>query len=67
MRLIVIPLAALTGAQTGLFTYLWRSVMDNDSTSTVLRRLTRAGFRRAAVSATKGWHRKVLHTYTAVN
>ena len=65
--MIIIPLAALAGAQTGLFTYLWRSVMDNDSTTTVLQRLTRAGFKRAAVSATKGWHRKVLHTYTAVN
>lgn len=65
--LIVIPLAALTGAKTSLFTYLWRSVMDNDTTGNVLKRLTTAGFRDAAVSTAKGWHRKVLYTYTARN
>lgn len=65
--LIVIPLAALTGAKTSLFTYLWRSVMDNDSTANVLKRLTQAGFRNTAVTTAKGWHRKVLYTYTARN
>ena len=65
--MIIIPLAALTGAKTSLFTYLWRSVMDNDSTTTVLDRLATAGFRQATVSSAKGWHRKVLHTYTARN
>ncbi len=64
---IIIPLAAFTGAQTSLFTYLWRSVMDNDATATVLQRLMRAGFQRATVSSARGWHRKVLHTYTALN
>lgn len=65
--LIVIPLAALTGAKTSLFTYLWRSVMDNDSTANVLKRLRQAGFRNTAVTNAKGWHRKVLYTYTARN
>lgn len=65
--MIVIPLAAVTGAKIGLFTYLWRSVMDNESTQTVVQRLARAGFQRAAVSSAGGWHRKVLHTYTALN
>lgn len=65
--LIVIPLAALAGAKTSLFTYLWRSVMDNDSTANVLKRLTQAGFRNTAVTNAKGWHRKVLYTYTARN
>src|SRR5690625_1804093 len=65
--MIVIPLAALTGANTSLFTYLWRSVLDNDSTGTVLTRLAKAGFSQVRVSAAKGWHRKVLHTYTARN
>jgi len=64
---IVIPLAAATGAQTGLFTYLWRSVLANDSTKTVLQRLMHAGFERAGVRTAHGWHRKVLHTYIAIN
>lgn len=65
--MIVIPLAALTGAKTSLFTYLWRSVMDNDRTGNVLKRLAKAGFRDAKVSTAKGWHRKVLYTHTARN
>lgn len=65
--MIVIPLAALAGAKTSLFTYLWRSVMDNDRTGNVLKRLAKAGFRDAKVSTAKGWHRKVLYTYTARN
>ena len=34
---IIIPLAAATGAQTSLFTYLWRSVMRNDATQSAQR------------------------------
>ena len=64
---IIIPLAAATGAQTSLFTYLWRSVMQNDATRTVLQRLYDAGFDDATVSSARGWHRKVLHTYVARN
>lgn len=64
---IILPLAATTGAQTSLFTYLWRSVMHNDSTQSVVQRLVRAGFQRATVSTARGWHRKVLHTYVALN
>ncbi|GAA4107403.1 methyltransferase [Enteractinococcus coprophilus] len=64
---IIIPLAAATGAQASLFTYLWRSVMRNDATRTVLTRLARAGFERATVTSARGWHRKVLHTYVALN
>lgn len=64
---IVIPLATLTGAKPGLFTYLWKSVMQNDTTATVVARLVRAGFGHVAVATAQGWHRKVLHTYTAVN
>lgn len=64
---IIIPLATATGAQTNLFTYLWRSVLRNDATKTVLQRLDDAGFEHATVSAARGWHRKVLHTYVARN
>ncbi|GAA2045412.1 class I SAM-dependent methyltransferase [Yaniella flava] len=63
---IVIPLSALVGAKTGLFTYLWRSVMDNDSTQTVLARLQQAGLHNVKSSTARGWHRRILHTYTAI-
>ena len=64
---IIIPLAAVTGAHISLFTYLWRSVLRNDATQTVLQRLEHAGFERPAVSTARGWHRKILHTYVAYN
>ena len=64
---IIIPLATLAGAKTSLFTYLWKSVLDNEATATVLQRLVQAGFHHASVTTAKGWHREVLHTYTAVN
>ena len=63
---IIIPLGTLAGAKTSLFIYLWRSVMDNDSTQTVLDRLRAAGLHNIAVSTARGWHRRILHTYQAV-
>lgn len=63
---IIIPLSALVGAKTGLFIYLWRSVMANESTQTVLGRLREAGLRNASVSTARGWHRRILHTYQAI-
>lgn len=63
---IIIPLGALVGAKTSLFTYLWRSVIDNDATQTVVDRLNHAGLRRVGVKTARGWHRRILHTYTAI-
>lgn len=63
---IIIPLGVLVGAKTSLFIYLWRSVMDNEPTQTVLDRLREAGLRNTSVSTARGWHRRILHTYQAI-
>jgi ubiquinone/menaquinone biosynthesis C-methylase UbiE len=63
--LVVLPLSRLVGADTGLYQYLWRSVLANDSTARFLRRLEEAGLEDLAVRTGRGWHRGVLHTYTA--
>ena len=60
------PLAAVTGTHISLFTYLWRSVLRNDATQTVLQRLEHAGFERPAVSTTRVAP-QILHTYVAYN
>ncbi|APX33534.1 hypothetical protein BH708_13355 [Brachybacterium sp. P6-10-X1] len=63
--LIVIPLSRIVGADPGLYRYLWHSVRDNDSTARFRRRLLEAGFEEVAVRTGRGWHRGILHTYTA--
>lgn len=64
-RLVVIPLSRLVGADPGLYRYLWRSVHANDSTVRFRRRLDEAGFEDVDVRTGRGWHRGILHTYTA--
>lgn len=64
-QLIVIPLSRLVGAEPGLYRYLWRSVLANDSTARFQRRLVQAGFEDVTVRTGRGWHRGILHTYTA--
>lgn len=63
--LIVIPLSRIVGADPGLYRYLWRSVRENDSTVRFRGRLLEAGFEEVAVRTGRGWHRGILHTYTA--
>lgn len=63
---LIIPLSVVMKAEPSLFTYLWRSVMGNDSTRSVLQRLRDAGFEGGRVFTARGWHRKILHTYSAV-
>lgn len=64
-RLIVIPLSRLVGADPALYRYLWRSVRANDSTARFRRRLEEAGFEDVTVRTGRGWHRGILHTFTA--
>ncbi|SMX75087.1 Ubiquinone/menaquinone biosynthesis C-methylase UbiE [Brevibacterium aurantiacum] len=64
--MIIIPLGILSGDTPGLYTYLWRSVLHNDSTDKFTQRLRRAGFKEVSTLKSRGWHRNILHTYTAV-
>ena len=64
--LVVIPLSVLTSRRTRLYRYLWRSVLDFDSTHAFTDRLVRAGFVDVQVGTAGGWQRNVLHTFAAV-
>lgn len=62
---VVIPLSALVGGNPRLYTYLWRSVRDFDSTDRFARRLAEAGFTEIARRDVPGWQRGILHTFRA--
>jgi ubiquinone/menaquinone biosynthesis C-methylase UbiE len=62
---VVIPLSWLTSRQTGLYRYLWRSVLGFDSVAAFVDRLYAAGFRDVEVRTATGWQRGILHTFRA--
>ncbi|MGI8456977.1 MAG: class I SAM-dependent methyltransferase [Propionibacteriaceae bacterium] len=63
--LAVIPLAWLTSLHIRLYRYLWRSVMDFDSTEIFMARMQRVGFVDVRVRTVPGWQRGILHTFAA--
>lgn len=63
--LVVVPLAWLVRGFPRLYTYLWRSVRDFDSTEEFTTRLRRAGFTEVARLDATGWQRGILHTWVA--
>lgn len=63
--LAIIPLGLIVDRNLGLYRYLWRSVVEFDSTTTVMDRLARAGFIGIATRTAPGWQRGILHTYVA--
>ena len=62
---VVIPLGWLTSRRTGLYRYLWRSVLQFDSVQTFADRLHDAGFVDVEVRTVPGWQRGILHTFRA--
>jgi ubiquinone/menaquinone biosynthesis C-methylase UbiE len=60
---IVIPLSKVINRDTGLYRYLWRSVLDNDSDEEFATRMLRAGFFEVEHRTVKGWQSGILHTY----
>lgn len=64
-RLIVTPLAVVTRGNPAIYTYLHRSVLDNDSTAELDARLRRAGLVDLEWSTAAGWQRGILHTVLA--
>jgi len=64
-RAVVVPLGWLTSRQTRLYSYLWRSVLDFDSTSGLMDRLLRAGFEDVRTRSVRGWQRGIVHTFHA--
>jgi ubiquinone/menaquinone biosynthesis C-methylase UbiE len=63
--LVVIPLGWLTSRRTRLYRYLWRSVLDMDSTAELKARLQRAGFADVRSRTVRGWQRDIIHTFHA--
>lgn len=62
---VVIPLAFVLRGSPRLYTYLWRSVIDFDSTERFAARLVEAGFIDVARTDVRGWQRGILHTFVA--
>jgi ubiquinone/menaquinone biosynthesis C-methylase UbiE len=62
---VVVPLAWLLRGFPRLYTYLWRSVRDFDSTDQFAARLARAGVTDVARLDATGWQRGILHTWVA--
>lgn len=63
--LVIIPLGLLLDRNPGLYRYLWRSVLDFDSTTAFMDRLAAAGFTRIAHRTASGWQRGILQTFVA--
>jgi ubiquinone/menaquinone biosynthesis C-methylase UbiE len=63
--LVVVPLGWLTSRRTRLYRYLWRSVMEMDSTDRLMGRLQRAGFEDVRSRTVRGWQRNIIHTVHA--
>lgn len=63
--LVVVPLGWLTSRRTRLYRYLWRSVMEMDSTSRLMGRLQHAGFDDVRSRTVRGWQRNIIHTVHA--
>lgn len=59
---VVVPLGWLTSRHTGIYRYLWRSVLAMDSTATLEGRLRRAGFVEVETRPVPGWQRGTVHT-----
>ena len=62
---VVTPLAVLVRGNPTIYRYLWRSVLDNDSTAQLEERLRRAGLTDVRRRTGTGWQRGILHTVLA--
>jgi ubiquinone/menaquinone biosynthesis C-methylase UbiE len=59
---IIVPLGWLTSRRTRLYRYLWRSVLDMDSTDQLEERLRRAGLVDVTTQHARGWQRGIVHS-----
>ena len=62
---VVTPLSFVVRGNPAIYRYLWRSVLDNDSTAELQGRLERAGLTDITWSTARGWQRGILHTVLA--
>ena len=59
---VIIPLGRLRTGSTGLYRYLWRSVLRFDGVGTLARRLRDAGFVDVRCQTFPGWQQNIVHT-----
>jgi ubiquinone/menaquinone biosynthesis C-methylase UbiE len=59
---IIVPLGWVTSRRTRLYRYLWRSVLDMDSTAQLEERMRRAGLVDVTTRHARGWQRGIVHT-----
>lgn len=59
---VIVPLAWVLARRTGIYRYLWRSVMAFDSVPEVMARLQRAGFTDVRARSFPGWQHGIIHT-----
>ena len=62
---IIIPNGLITARHSRIFRYLWRSVLDFDSTSAFEARLRRTGFTDVYTLPVTGWQRGIVHSFLA--
>ncbi|MDN5762820.1 MAG: class I SAM-dependent methyltransferase [Microlunatus sp.] len=60
---LVIPLSKVINSDAGLYRYLWRSVLDNDTVDQFAGRMLAAGFTEVETRTVAGWQNGILHTY----
>ena len=60
---VVVPLGLLTAPRSPIYRYLWRSVVDFDSTERLRSRMVAAGLVDVRSRTFGGWQRGVLHTF----
>ena len=59
---IIIPLGRLRTGRSGLYRYLWRSVLAFDGVRALTQRLRDAGFVDVRVQTFPGWQQHIVHT-----
>jgi ubiquinone/menaquinone biosynthesis C-methylase UbiE len=60
---IIIPMGRLRTGSSGLYRYLWRSVLENDSVDAFAARMQRAGFVDVEHRTVGGWQHEILHIF----
>jgi ubiquinone/menaquinone biosynthesis C-methylase UbiE len=59
---IIIPMGRLRTGSSGLYRYLWRSVLRFDGVKTLAQRLRDAGFVDVRCQTFSGWQQNIVHT-----
>ena len=59
---IIIPLGRLRTGKSGLYRYLWRSVLRFDGVRALTQRLRDAGFTDVRCQTVPGWQQNIVHT-----